>query len=59
MKKELKIFELSKGIYQIEAGRKAIVIPAKSRQEAIKKACKYLSINCNEIIAKSSLKAVR
>ena len=59
MKKELKIFELSKGIYQIEAGRKAIVIPAKSRQEAIKKACKYLSINCNEIIAKSSLKAIR
>ena len=57
MKKELKIFELSKGIYQIEAGKKAIVIPAKSRQEAIKKACKYLSINCNEIIAKSSLKA--
>ena len=57
MKKELKIFELSEGIYQIEAGEKAIVIPAKSRQEAIKKACKYLSINCNEIIAKSSLKA--
>ncbi len=54
---EVKVFELSKGIYQIEAGRKAIVIPAKSRQEAIKKACKYLSINCNEIIAKSSLKA--
>ena len=56
---EVKVFELSKGIYQIEAGKKAIVIPAKSRQEAIKKACKYLSINCNEIIAKSSLKAMR
>ena len=54
---EMKIFELSKGIYQIEAGRKAIVIPAKSRQEALNKACKYLSINCNEIITKSSLKA--
>ena len=56
---EVKVFELSKGIYQIEAGKNVIVIPAKSRQEAIKKACKYLSINCNEIIAKSSLKAVR
>ena len=59
MKKEVKIIEISKGIYQIEAGRKAVVIPAKSRDEALKKACKYLSINCNEIIAKSSLKAKR
>ena len=56
MKREIKIFEISKGIYQIEAGRKAIVIPAKSHQEALKKACKYLSIHCNEF-AKSSLKA--
>ena len=54
---ELKVYQLEKGIYQVEAGRKAVVIPAKSRQEAIKKACKYLSINYNEIIAKSSLKA--
>jgi len=46
---ELKIIKLEKGIYQIEAGRKAVVIPAKSRQEAIKKACKYLPINCNEL----------
>ena len=57
MKREIKIFEISKGIYQIEAGRKAVVIPAKSHQEALKKACKYLGIYCNEIIAKSSLKA--
>jgi len=54
---DLKVIKLNKDIYQIEAGRKAVVIPAKSRQEALKKACKYLSINCNEIIAKSSLKA--
>ena len=54
---DLKVIKVEKGIYQIEAGRKAVVIPAKSRQEALKKACKYLSINCNEIIAKSSLKA--
>ena len=57
MKKYIKIIEISKGIYQIEAGRRAIVIPAKSRQEALKKACRYLSINYNEIITKSSLKA--
>ena len=56
---DLKVIKLEKGIYQIEAGRKAVVIPAKSRDEALKKACKYLSINCNEIIAKSSLKAKR
>jgi len=56
---ELKVIKLEKGIYQVEAGRKAVVIPAKSRFDAIKKACKYLSINCNEIIAKSSLKAKR
>jgi len=56
---ELKVYEIEKGIYQIEAGKRAIVIPAKSRDEALKKACKYLSINCNEIITKSSLKAKR
>jgi len=44
----LKIIELREGIYQIEAGRKAIVIPAKSKSEAIKKACKYLGIHCNK-----------
>ena len=45
---ELKIIKLEKDIYQIEAGKKAVVIPAKSREEAIKKACK-LPINCNEL----------
>jgi len=53
---EIKVIRLSIGVYQIEAGRKAIVIPAKSKSEAIKKACKYLGIHCNEIIANSSLK---
>ena len=45
---DLKVIELREGIYQIEAGRKAIVIPAKNKSEAIKKACKYLGINCNK-----------
>jgi len=44
----LKIIKLRESIYQIEAGRKAIVIPAKSLSEAIKKACMYLGINCNK-----------
>ena len=56
---ELKVYQLEKGIYQVEAGKKAIVIPAKSREEAVKKACKYLSLNCNKIITKTSLKAKR
>jgi len=51
---ELKVYQLEKGIYQVEAGKKAIVIPAKSREEAVKKACKYLSINCNKIIVKAT-----
>jgi len=46
---ELKIIKVEKGIYQVEAGKKAVVIPAKSREEAIKKACKYLPLNCNEL----------
>jgi len=50
---EIKVIRLSIGVYQIEAGRKAIVIPAKSKSEAIKKACRYLGIHCNEIIANS------
>ena len=54
---EIKIIKLENGVYQIEAGKKAVVIPAHTRKEAIKKACKYLRINCNKIIAKSFLKA--
>ena len=53
---EVKVIKLSDTAYQIEAGKKAIVIPAKSPQEALKKACRYLGIHCNEF-AKSSLKA--
>jgi len=56
---EIKVIRLSIGVYQIEAGRKAIVIPAKSKSEAVKKACKYLGIYCNEIIANFFLKALR
>jgi len=46
---KVKIIKLSFGVYQVEAEKKAIVIPAKSKEEALKIACKYLSINCNEI----------
>jgi hypothetical protein len=46
---KVKVIKLSDIAYQVEAGKKAIVIPAKSPQEALKKACKYLRINCNEI----------
>ena len=48
MKKAV-ILKIDNNLYQVEAGKKAIVIPAKSPQEALKKACKYLRINCNEI----------
>jgi len=41
---ELKTFELQKGIYQIEKGKKAIILPAKSLAEAIKKASRYLGL---------------
>ena len=53
---EIKIIKLENGVYQIEAGKKAVVISAKTKKEALKKACKCLSINYNEIIAKSSSK---
>ena len=46
---EIKVIKLNDTAYQVEAGRKAIVIPAKTKQEALKKACKYLPINCNEL----------
>jgi len=46
---EVKIYKLDNGLYQIEAGRKAVVLAAKSRSEAIKKACRYLPIECNKI----------
>mgnify|MGYP007123023376 CR=1 FL=1 len=57
MKNEVAISKIANNVYQVEAGKKAIVIPAKSPQEALKKACKYLPINCNEISLKSTLKA--
>ena len=46
---EVKIYKLDNGLYQIEAGKKAIVLPAKSKSEALKKACRYLPIDCNKI----------
>ena len=57
MKNEVTISKIANDVYQVEAGKKAIVIPAKNHQEAFKKACKYLRINCNEISLKSILKA--
>ena len=46
---EVKIYKLDNDLYQIEAGKKAIVLAAKSRPEALKKACRYLPIDCNKI----------
>ena len=57
MKNEVAISKIANDVYQVETGKKAIVKPAKSHQEAFKKACKYLPINCNEISLKSTLKA--
>ncbi|GAB6045466.1 hypothetical protein JCM11957_10640 [Caminibacter profundus] len=56
MKTEIKIYHLGENVYQIEAGKKAIVLPAKNEAEAIKKACRYFSINCNELIVTTSSK---
>jgi hypothetical protein len=44
--KKIKIIEICKNVYQIEAGKRAIVLPAKSVNMALKKACKFLDINC-------------
>jgi hypothetical protein len=45
---DLKIIEINENTFQIEAGKKAVVIRALSRSEALKIACKYLGINCNK-----------
>ena len=42
---DLKIIKINENTYQIEAGKKAIVIRAKSPQDALKNACKYY---CNK-----------
>jgi hypothetical protein len=44
----LKVHQLSKNIYQIQKGALGVVIAAKSEAEALKKACKYLGIQCNK-----------
>jgi len=46
---KLKAIKLDEVTYQIEAGRKVFVFPAKSLQEAKKKVCKYLGIKCNKL----------
>jgi hypothetical protein len=45
---DLKVIEINENVYQIEAGKKAVVIKAKSPSEALKLACRYLGINCNK-----------
>jgi hypothetical protein len=45
--KKVKIIEICKNVYQIEAGKRAIVLPAKNVDSALKKACKFLGLNCN------------
>jgi len=56
MKTEVKIYYLGNNIYQVEAELEAIVLKAKNEAEAIKKACRYLPINCNEIAHITSAK---
>ena len=51
---EIKVFKIDKDVYQIQKGRLGIVISAKSKAEALKKACKYLGIHCG----KHSIQAV-
>jgi len=43
---DLKVFEIREGIYQVEAGKKAIVLPAKSLSDALKLACRYCRSIC-------------
>jgi hypothetical protein len=45
--KKVKIIEICKNVYQIEAGKRAIVLPAKNVDSALRKACKFLGLNCN------------
>ncbi|GAX87005.1 hypothetical protein LNAT_P0300 [Lebetimonas natsushimae] len=45
---DLKVIEINENVYQIEAGKRAIVIRAKSPSEALKLACRYLGINCSK-----------
>jgi hypothetical protein len=47
---DLKVIEINPNVYQIEAGKRAVVIKAKSPSEALKLACRYLGISCNKNI---------
>lgn len=51
---QIKVFELAKGLYQVEAGKRAVVTRAKNKQEALKKFCKRLGIECEKILLKAS-----
>jgi len=53
---KLKAIKLDRETYQVEAGRKVFVFPAKSLSEAKKKVCRYLGIKCNELSLKGELK---
>lgn len=42
---DLKVIKINESTYQIEAGKKAVVIRALSPSEALKIACRFLGIN--------------
>jgi hypothetical protein len=50
---KLKIKKVTLNVYQIEMGKRAVVIKALNISEALKLACKYLSINCNQHFIKA------
>jgi hypothetical protein len=50
---DLKVIKINESTYQIEAGKKAVVIKALNLSEALKTACRYLGINCNKNVLKA------
>jgi hypothetical protein len=45
---DLKVIKINGNVYQIKAGKRALVIKVKSPFKALKLACMYLGINCNK-----------
>jgi hypothetical protein len=50
---DLKIIGINENTFQIEAGKKAVVIRALSHSEALKITCRYLGINCDKHLLKA------
>ena len=49
---EVKVTKIDNNLYQVEAGKRALVTSAKNELEALKRACRVLRLNCNEILFK-------